>query len=334
MGRPRSPSDWIGADGLCDLLCLSMSVLLWMTFCLLFVPTSEFRGCMSNSVELCPMPFGIPAVRYMAPTVRLFLASFAAFISSTVTPSSAKFCTPGLAGAPSAHSRKWRLWLTAKRNTRKENGARYLFTGMHITVSEVPQSLSQTMRSFLPWSLMYFYGCLLLPALKRIILKKLPTCLQYLGHYYRVIAISCLHLWQIKPQYRQELPGERSGSQSWQPDGGQKKLLKWFWKPYLILFLTLWANRTICFTFSYLGLITYEICWESRDWFRFNCLYHRFWSAVLKPTEPLAWASGYKGRVRLARNTLTNALKVLPYLTFQSGVHNHAFTLKHFWHMY
>lgn len=60
------------------------------------------------------MPLGIPAVRYMAPTARLFLASLAAFISSTVTPSSAKFCTPALAGAPSSHSRKWRLWLTAK----------------------------------------------------------------------------------------------------------------------------------------------------------------------------------------------------------------------------
>lgn len=68
------------------------------------------------------MPLGMPAVRYMAPTVRLFLASLAAFISSTVTPSSEKFCTPALAGAPSSHSRKWRLWLTAK--ARKESQER------------------------------------------------------------------------------------------------------------------------------------------------------------------------------------------------------------------
>lgn len=70
---------------------------------------------MSNSVELCPMPLGMPAVRYMAPTPRLFLASLAAFISSTVSPNSAKVWTPALAGVPSSHSWKWRLWLTAKR---------------------------------------------------------------------------------------------------------------------------------------------------------------------------------------------------------------------------
>ena len=79
----------------------------------LCVLTSELRGCMSNSVELCPMPSGMPAVRYMAPTARLFLASLAAFISSTVSPSSAKICSPALARAPSSHNRKWRVWLTA-----------------------------------------------------------------------------------------------------------------------------------------------------------------------------------------------------------------------------
>lgn len=69
------------------------------------------------------MPLGMPAVRCMAPTARLFLASLAAFISSTVTPTSAKFCTPALAGAPSSHSRKWRLWLTAKgRKEKQEKG--------------------------------------------------------------------------------------------------------------------------------------------------------------------------------------------------------------------
>lgn len=87
-------------------------------------PTSELRGCRSSSVELCPMPLGMPAVRYMAPTERLFLASLASFISSTVTPSSAKLCTPALAVAPSSHSRKWLLWLTAKgREETQEKGA-------------------------------------------------------------------------------------------------------------------------------------------------------------------------------------------------------------------
>lgn len=122
-----------------------------------FVPTNEFRGCMSNSVELCPMPLGIPAIRYMAPTVRIFLASLAAFISSTVTPSSAKFCTPALAGAPSSHSRKWRLWLTAKwrKDTQQERtGVR--LAGMYISVNKTPQSLSQTVRSFPPRSLYVF----------------------------------------------------------------------------------------------------------------------------------------------------------------------------------
>jgi len=83
-------------------------------FVVFIVPTSELRGCMSISVELWPMPLGMPAVRCMAPTVRFFLASLAALISSTVTPSSAKLCTPGLDAAPSSHSLKWRLWLTAK----------------------------------------------------------------------------------------------------------------------------------------------------------------------------------------------------------------------------
>lgn len=129
------------------------------------MPTSELRGCMSNSVELCPMPLGMPAVRYMAPTVRLFLASLAAFISSTVTPISAKLCTPALAGAPSSQSRKCRLWLTAKKREKKhkkaeKTGVRCLFAGMHINVNETPQSLSQTVRSFPPWSL---YVCLWLP---------------------------------------------------------------------------------------------------------------------------------------------------------------------------
>lgn len=93
--------------GLCDLLRLSI-------YERAFVPTSELQGWISISVELCPMPLGMPAVRYMAPTTRFFLASLAAFMSSTVTPSSAKFWTPALAAAPSSHSRKWRLWLTAK----------------------------------------------------------------------------------------------------------------------------------------------------------------------------------------------------------------------------
>lgn len=103
-----------------------MTSCIWACMCFfaspLVVPTNECRGCMNNSVELCPMPLGIPAVRCMMPTARLFLASLATFISSTVTPSSAKFCTPTLAGAPSSHSRKWWLWLTAKWRKEKRRG--------------------------------------------------------------------------------------------------------------------------------------------------------------------------------------------------------------------
>lgn len=76
-------------------------------------PTSGLRGTMSISVELCPIPLGMPAVRYITPTVRFFRASLAAFISSTVTPTSAKLCTPGLAEEPSSQSLKWWLWLAA-----------------------------------------------------------------------------------------------------------------------------------------------------------------------------------------------------------------------------
>lgn len=132
MWSPGSPDNWI--DGLYDLICWSICVLfvneycIYLVFFFFSVPTNEFRGCMSNSVELCPMPLGMPAVRYMEPTERLFLASLAAFITSTVTPSSAKFCTPALARAPSSHNRKWRLWLTAKwrKGTRGWDGSRML----------------------------------------------------------------------------------------------------------------------------------------------------------------------------------------------------------------
>lgn len=159
-GVVRKPlvSRWL--TGLYDLVCLSMCVCVLLVRRALLLagvslaPTSEFRGCMSNSVELCPMPLGMPAVRYMAPTPRLFLASLAAFISSTVSPSSAKVWTPALAGVPSSHSWKWRLWLTAKRGKGgRERGVRCLFVGMHISVVETPQNLVQTVRSFPLWSL-------------------------------------------------------------------------------------------------------------------------------------------------------------------------------------
>lgn len=121
----------------------------------LLVPTSELWGCMSSSVELCPMPLGMPAVRYIAPTDRFFLASLAAFISSTVTPSSAKFCTPWVAGTPSSHSRKWRLWLTAVGEKRRRRQETHLFAGMHISVKKNTTN-TQTVRSFPPRSLHVF----------------------------------------------------------------------------------------------------------------------------------------------------------------------------------
>lgn len=74
--------------------------------------SSGFLWVRSTSVELWPMPDGIPAVRYMEPTDRLFLASFASFTRSTVSPCSAKLFMPSLAGAPSCHSRYCSLWVT------------------------------------------------------------------------------------------------------------------------------------------------------------------------------------------------------------------------------
>ena len=124
---------------LCEPLFVDWNLSYWG----LFVPTSEFWGCMSSSVELCPMPLGMPAVRYIAPTDRFFLASLAAFISSTVTPSSAKSCTPLVAGTPSSHSRKWRLWLTAVGEKRRRRQERHLFAGTHMSVNKTPQTPRQ-----------------------------------------------------------------------------------------------------------------------------------------------------------------------------------------------
>lgn len=146
-----------------------------------------------------------------------------------------------------------------------------------------------------------------------------------------VIVTSFLHLSLIKPQQRWR---EWSCQEIGQDLGVSNQMEEHF----DTFSYPLGQHQTIFFTFSYLVLVIYAICWESRDLFRLNGLYRSFWSSVLKPTEPLDWASGFKGRVRLARNMLTNALMVLPYLTFQSRVqahiHNRAFILKHSWHMY
>lgn len=150
-------------DGSCDLLCPSMWAPRWKSIKLLFGPTIGFRGCISNSVELCPMPLGIPAVRYMAPTVRLFLASLASFISSTVNPSSAKICTPALAEAPSSHSRKWRLWLTAK--TVKKKRERERKTEVIFLVECISMSLKYHRASARRWDHFHHGAWISLPAL-------------------------------------------------------------------------------------------------------------------------------------------------------------------------
>ncbi len=86
----------------------------WAVLCSDYVHlTSGVLGVRSSSVELWPMPEGIPAVRYMDPTSRLFLASFASFTRSTVRPCSAKLFMPSLACAPSCHSRYCSLWVMA-----------------------------------------------------------------------------------------------------------------------------------------------------------------------------------------------------------------------------
>lgn len=79
---------------------------------------------------------------------------------------------------------------------------------------------------------MYVYGCLLLPAIKQIILKEPHACL---WHYCTVIVTSFLDLSLIKPQQWLELPVHRSGARSQQPDRGQNSF-KHFLKLLLILF--------------------------------------------------------------------------------------------------
>lgn len=112
--------------------------------------TSGFLGCRTSSVELWPTPDGIPAVRYMDPTILLFLASFAPFTSSTVTPSSAKLFTPGLAVAPSCHNRYRSLWVTAIERKRGEMGSFFILRdvlqklGWFFKPKEISNKIQQT----------------------------------------------------------------------------------------------------------------------------------------------------------------------------------------------
>lgn len=76
---------------------------------------------------------------------------------------------------------------------------------------------------------MYVYGCLLLPAIKQIILKELATCMSLALLYGYSYVLLVLDLSLIKPQQWLRLPVHRSGARSQQPDGGQhsfKQLLK------------------------------------------------------------------------------------------------------------
>lgn len=274
---------------------------------------------MSNSVELCPMPFGMPAVRYMAPTARPFLASLASFISSTVNPSSANICTPALAVAPSSHSRKWRLWLTAegrKETQEREEDRRKMLIHWnayqcHWSTTE-PQPDGEIISTMEPvfyfvHSNRYFWRncrrvCLWHYCMVTVLYITDKTTTQA-GAAGRGDKIS-----ELAARYRRWKINERLlffwiGTFSF-PLGQQDHLL-----------------HILIFSFDYLWNLL-----RMRGWFRLNRLYHRFWSSVLKPAEPLACASGFKGRVRLARNTLTNALMVLPYLTFQSCIYTHTHT--------
>lgn len=81
---------------------------------------------------------------------------------------------------------------------------------------------------------------------------------------------------------------------------------------------------SICLTFLCFVVAIYEIALNGdTDLSRTVCT-TASGATLLNPTELLAWAGGFKGKVRLARNTLTNALMVLPYLTFQTRVQAHA----------
>lgn len=176
-----------------------LSVCRWLLLIrVLFAPTSEFRGWMSNSVELCPMPFGMPAVRYMAPTPRLFLASLAAFISSTVSPSSAKVWTPTLAGIPSSHSWKWRLWLTAKKRLGERSEMLIRWNAYQCrwdTTEPCPDDeiISTTEPVCTSTAALYFLQ------LKKMILSKLPHVFLLLSHgqsRFHLSSLDLLILWQ------------------------------------------------------------------------------------------------------------------------------------------
>lgn len=78
---------------------------------------------------------------------------------------------------------------------------------MHINVIEVPQSLSQTVRSFPPWSL-YFTSCTLTDISEGIA----DVCA------FGIIAWLQFYISLIKPRHRLEQPGEGTRSLSWQPD--------------------------------------------------------------------------------------------------------------------
>lgn len=156
---------------------------------------------------------------------------------------------------------------------------------------------------------MYLYFCRLLPAIKQIILKKLPTWIS--------LAFYCSHRCIFSPYLNGAARRSGRGFGLSSQTEGKTDLKK---LSLILLFLT----KPFCsHSFEQFMLSRESVKSPSTKLFVPQVL-----NGPPKPTEPPTRASGCRGRLRLARNRLRNTLMVLPYLTAQAHTLR-AFVLKH-----
>lgn len=281
---------------------------------------------MSNSVELCPMPLGMPAVRYMAPTPRLFLASLAAFISSTVSPTSAKVWTPALAGVPSSHSWKWRLWLTAKQRWGGEEWDAYSMECISVSLGH-HRTLSRRWDHFHYAACVYVYSCLLLPAIEKDDSLEIATWISFA--FSRTVTVSSF------------IPRFANITAAWATSVGRQ--VRFCWTPPVRRRQQdrpqSWSS-TVSLTTKPFYLHSIESLGPSRNSLK-NPNAKLFAPQVLgmyrNQQSHRAWASGYRVQIKVSQKQADKYSDgfALPHST---GTHthtlDHAFILKHFWHMY
>lgn len=154
MRRPGSPDNWI--DGLYDLMCMSI--------CGLFV--NEFYLCLPlSSGAAWATPWSCVQCRWecrpFGTWSRLSVSSWPPWRPSSPPPlprvqrSSAPQCWPERP-LPTSENGDCGSPLNGEKKQEDETRVGCLIAGMPISVNETPQSLSQTVSSFPPWSLCVF----------------------------------------------------------------------------------------------------------------------------------------------------------------------------------